>query len=82
MGSEDSSHSAAAPRGIALPQETNRETFDLNTESPDIDSRQIESNKNRASVLIGSSILQLPIWGKLKFIPLNTNPSNVPQDSA
>lgn len=30
-----------------------------------LDSRQGESHRKRACVLIGSAILQLPIWGKL-----------------
>ena len=29
-----------------------------------LDSRQWESHRKRACVLIGSAILQLPIWGK------------------
>jgi hypothetical protein len=29
------------------------------------DSRRLESNMKKASVLLGSAILQLPIWGML-----------------
>ena len=29
------------------------------------DSRRWESNRKRACVLVGSAILQLPIWGRL-----------------
>jgi hypothetical protein len=29
------------------------------------DSRQYESNRKRARVLVGVAILQLPIWGRL-----------------
>jgi hypothetical protein len=30
-------------------------------------SRQWESNRKRACVLVGSAILQLPIWGRLSL---------------
>lgn len=29
------------------------------------DPRQVESNRTKLSVLIGSGIIQVPIWGKL-----------------
>ena len=32
------------------------------------DSRQWESHRKRASVLLGSAILQLPIWGNPKSL--------------
>lgn len=35
------------------------------------DSSQVESNKTKISVLIGSGILQLPIWGTLLKIWIN-----------
>jgi hypothetical protein len=38
-----------------------QDALSLDQEGP----RQQESSRNRAFVLVGSSILQLPIWGKL-----------------
>ncbi|KAF7927568.1 uncharacterized protein EAE98_005950 [Botrytis deweyae] len=66
MERDDNSLGATASRGIATSQEYithDRESFTLDTTHSDIDPRQIESNHKRASVLIGSAILQLPIWG-------------------
>lgn len=34
-------------------------------DSEPTDSSQVESNKTKITVIIGSGILQLPIWGKL-----------------
>lgn len=41
---------------------------ELTTSAPDAEqtrSRQLESKRTKLSVLIGSGIIQLPIWGKL-----------------
>lgn len=43
------------------PQDTEQHAFNLDQ----ADSRQWESNRKRACVLVGSAILQLPIWGRL-----------------
>ncbi|TEY74289.1 hypothetical protein BOTCAL_0074g00190 [Botryotinia calthae] len=56
MERDDNSPGATAFRGIATSQEdnpNNRESLTLETTSPDIDARQMESNHKRASVLIG-----------------------------
>ncbi|KAK6607160.1 hypothetical protein H4I96_02563 [Botrytis cinerea] len=66
MERDDNSLGATASRGIVASQEDNpnaRESFTLEGTSPDIELRQMESTHKRASVLIGSAILQLPIWG-------------------
>ena len=70
MERDDNSLGATASRGIVASQEDNpnaRESFTLEGTSPDIELRQMESTHKRASVLIGSAILQLPIWGKFQF---------------
>jgi hypothetical protein len=47
--------------------EGEQELHDLEQEvaADQIDSRQWESNRKMACVLVGNAMLQLPIWGKL-----------------
>jgi hypothetical protein len=47
------------------PYDTERDAFNLHH----ADSRQWESNRKRTCVLLGSTILQLPIWGRLSVSP-------------
>ena len=46
------------------PHDTEREAS--NFEEEEVDPRQWESSRTRACVLVGSAILQLPIWGTLR----------------
>jgi hypothetical protein len=45
--------------------DTERDAFNLHQADP----RQWESNRKRTCVLLGSAILQLPIWGRLSVSP-------------
>jgi hypothetical protein len=40
-----------------------RDVFELEQSAVDAEQRQIESSRTKLGVLIGSGILQLPIWG-------------------
>jgi hypothetical protein len=59
---ENGSNSISDPR-----PEGEQELRDLEQEAAadQMDSRQWESNRKMACVLVGNAMLQLPIWGKL-----------------
>lgn len=44
-------------------QDGERGVFELEQSAADAEQRQIESSRTKLGVLIGSGILQLPIWG-------------------
>jgi hypothetical protein len=62
---EDTPLRESAPLDVA-DQEPNYSEQNA-SELEEADSRQWESNRKRACVLLGTTILQLPIWGKLNF---------------
>lgn len=62
----------APPESRHLPTGGERDAFEVEQMVMDVeqsDSRQLESNRTKNFVLIGSGILQLPIWGTFGLLP-------------
>lgn len=62
---EDISLRESLPSGVGEQQPHDIEPEASNLD--EADSRQWESHRKRACVLVGSAILQLPIWGRLSL---------------